>query len=87
LMYDIANGAMRSRYLAILASISGLTWTVVAWTVFVPLMKLSPLVEQQPWLLTFFYASVAFHGFLYLTNIISLCMPSAAEHCSEWEGG
>ncbi len=87
LMYDIANGAMRSRYMSILMSISGLTWVAVSWMVFIPLMNLSPLVKEQPWILTFAYVSVAFHAFLYVTNIIALCMPSAAEHCSEWEGG
>lgn len=87
LMYDLANGAMRARYLSILMSISGLTWAVVSWTVFIPLMALSPLAKEQPWILTIAYAAILFEATLKTTNIIALCMPSAAEHCSEWEGG
>lgn len=87
LMYDLANGAMRARYLSILMCISGLTWAVVSWTVFIPLMALSPLAEEHPWILTLAYATILFEAVLKTTNIIALCMPSAADHCSEWEGG
>lgn len=87
LMYDLSNGAMRARYLSILESISGLTWAAVMWMVFIPLMALSPLVKDQPWVLTLIYASATISAGLWTINIIALCMPSAAEHCSEWEGG
>lgn len=87
LIMGLMNGSMRARYLSILTSISGLTYVAVAWFVFIPLMALSPLVKEQPWLMTIFYASVAFQGFLCTTDIIALCMPSAAEHCADWEGG
>ncbi len=87
LMYELSNGAMRARYLSILDSISGLTWVTVAWMVFIPLMALSPIVKEQPWVLTLIYFSAAAQATLLITNIIALCLPSAAEHCSEWEGG
>jgi hypothetical protein len=87
LMYDLSNGAMRARYLSILMSISGLTWAAVAWTVFIPLMALAPLVKEQPWLRTLFYIAVIVQASVWTTNIIALCMPSAAEHCSDWDGG
>ena len=87
LIYDLGNGAMRARYLSILESISGLTWAAVMWLVFIPLMALSPIVKEQPWVLTLFCTTVVVSAVLWTTNIIALCMPSAAEHCSEWEGG
>ena len=87
LIYDLGNGAMRARYLSILESISGLTWAAVMWMVFIPLMALSPIVKEEPWVLTLFYTTVIVSAGVWTTNIIALCMPSAAEHCSEWEGG
>lgn len=87
LMFGLMNGSMRARYLSILTSISGLTYVAVSWFVFIPLMALSPMVKEQTWLLTVFYAAAAFQGFLCTTNLIALCMPSAGEHCSDWEGG